>query len=347
VTEPGPLKVGRGRVIAFAVVAVLAVAGAGTYVLREARASNAGLAAAAASESAAPKRDAATVLKEPHLVVRNTALGPSDGKIALVPLSDPGGPRATVDVDCERVYAVTAGGFCLAAHRGVVTTYQGTLLGPDLQPVREVKIVGGPSRARLSADATRAASTVFVAGHSYLDVGFSTVTEIVDTTTGKGFGNLETYRIVKDGRDYHSQDVNFWGVTFASDDVFYATLGTKGKTYLVRGSVSGKQVTVLRDNVECPSLSPDGTKIAFKRATGVSTARKWRFTVLDLASGVETPLPETRSVDDQIDWLDNDHVLYGVPRGESGRTDVWMSPISGGTPTLLVPDADSPSVVRP
>jgi Tol biopolymer transport system component len=188
---------------------------------------------------------------------------------------------------------------------------------------------------------------VFVAGHSDLDVGFSTVTEIVDAATGKGFGNLETYRIVKDGRDYHSQDVNFWGVTFASDDVFYATLGTKGSTYLVRGSVSGRQVTVLRDNVECPSLSPDGKRIAFKRATGVSTARKWRFTVLDLASGVETPLPETRSIDDQLDWMDDDHVLYGVPRGESGRTDVWMSPLSGGTPTMLVPDADSPSVVRP
>jgi hypothetical protein len=346
-TDPGALRLGRGRVVAFAVVAVLAIAGAGTYVLREARRSDAGLAAAAASESAAPKADAATVLKEPHLVVRNTALGPSNGKIALVPLSDPGGPRAIVDVDCERVYAVTGGGFCLAAHRGVLTTYQGELLGPDLRPVRRARIVGGPSRARLSADATRAASTVFVTGHSYLDAGFSTVTEIVDTATGAGFGNLETYRIVKDGKDHHSPDVNFWGVTFASDDVFYATLGSRGRTYLVRGSVSGKQVTVLRDNVECPSLSPDGTKIAFKKATGVSAARTWRFTVLDLASGVETPLPETRSVDDQIDWLDDDHVLYGVPRGESGRTDVWMSPLAGGAPRLLVPDADSPSVVRP
>ncbi|HST67806.1 MAG TPA: hypothetical protein VLM05_21730 [Mycobacteriales bacterium] len=346
-SEPGALRLGRGRVVAFTVVAVLVIAGAGTYVLREARRSDAGLAAAAASESAAPKLDAATVLRQPHLVFRNTALGPSNGKIAVVPLSSPGGPRATVEVPCERVYAVTGGGFCLAAHRGVVTTYQGTLLGPDLRPVRDTRIVGGPSRARLSADAKRAASTVFVAGHSYLDVGFSTVTEIVDTTTGKGFGNLETYRIVKDGRDYHSQDVNFWGVTFASDDVFYATLGTRGTTYLVRGSVSGKQVTVLRDNVECPSLSPDGKRIAFKKATGVSAARKWRFTVLDLASGVETPLPETRSVDDQIDWMDDTHVLYGVPRGESGRTDIWMSPLAGGAPALLVPDADSPSVVRP
>ena len=171
-----PVRIGRGRVVAFAVIAVLVIAGGGTYVLRAARQSDAAVAAAAASESATPRLDAAAVLTVPHLVVRNTALGPSNGEIALVPLSNPGGPRALVDVRCERVYSVAAGGFCLTAHRGVVTTYQGRLLGPDLQPVRDVKIVGGPSRARVSADATRAASTVFVSGHSYMDTGFSTVT---------------------------------------------------------------------------------------------------------------------------------------------------------------------------
>jgi hypothetical protein len=152
------------------------------------------------------------------------------------------------------------------------------------------------------------------------------VTEIVDTTSGKGFGNLETFRIVKDGRTYKSTDINFWGVTFASDDMFYATLATRGQTYLVRGSVAARQAAVLRENVECPSLSPDGTKIAFKKASGASTARRWRFTVLDLRTGVETALPETRSIDDQLAWLDDDHVMYGVPRGSSGRTDVWGQP---------------------
>jgi hypothetical protein len=342
-----PMRIGRGRVVAFAVIAVLVIAGGGTYVLRAARQSDAAVAAAAASESATPRLDAAAVLTVPHLVVRNTALGPSNGEIALVPLSNPGGPRALVDVRCERVYSVAAGGFCLTAHRGVVTTYQGRLLGPDLHPVRDVKIVGGPSRARVSADATRAASTVFVSGHSYLDTGFSTVTEIVDARSGKGFGNLETFRIVKDGRTYKSFDVNFWGVTFASDDEFYATLGTKGQTYLVRGSVAARTVTVLHENVECPSLSPDGTRIAFKKASGPSAARKWRFTVLDLRTDVETPLPETRSIDDQLAWLDDQHVMYGVPRGSSGRVDVWVSPLTGGTPRLLVPDADSPAPVRP
>jgi hypothetical protein len=227
----------------------------------------------------------------------------------------------------------------------VVTTYTGQLLDSRLSPTRKVTIVGGPSRARLSADARYASSTVFVSGHSYLDNGFSTVTEIVDASTGKDLGNLETWRTVKDGAAYHSADLNFWGVTFASDAAFYATLGTKGKTYLVRGDIPSRTMTVVRENAECPSVSPDGTKVAYKKASGSTTARKWRFTVLDLATGVETPLPETRSVDDQLAWLDGTHVMYGVPR-EGGRSDVWVSPLSGGIPSVLVPDADSPAMVR-
>jgi hypothetical protein len=347
VTAPNPARLSRGRVIAFAAVAILALAGGGTYVLRQARQVDAQERAAAAVEAGTPRSDPARVRSGPHIVVRNTAAGPSYGKVALVALADPAGPRAVTDLTCERVYAVSVGGFCLAADRGVVTTYHGLLLGPDLRPVREVAITGGPSRAQLSRTGTRAASTVFVAGHSYLEVGFSTVTEVVDTATGTGFGSLETFRVVKDGRTYRSVDLNFWGVTFATDDRFYATLGTRGRTYLVRGDVRTREVTVLRENAECPSLSPDGTRIAYKRAAGPSSARRWRFTVLDLRSGVETPLPETRSIDDQLAWLDEEHVLYGVPRAGTGRSDVWVSPLSGGAPRLLIPDAESPSVVRP
>jgi hypothetical protein len=195
------------------------------------------------------------------------------------------------------------------------------------------------------------ASTVFVSGHSYTDVGFSTVTEIVEAATGRGLGNLETWKLVKDGRPYRSADVNFWGVTFAADgNTFYATVGTKGTTYLVRGDIAARQMTTVHANAECPSLSPDGTLIVYKKAISSTSARHWRFTVLDVATGAETPLPETRSVDDQVAWLDSSHVLYAVPRGNagSGRTDVWESPVpprASGAPRLLVADAESPASV--
>lgn len=32
--------------------------------------------------------------------------------------------------------------------------------------------------------------------------------------------------------------------------------------------------------------------------------------VLDLATMQETPLAEKQSVDDEVEWLDNEHILY-------------------------------------
>jgi dipeptidyl aminopeptidase/acylaminoacyl peptidase len=287
----------------------------------------------------------------PHLVLRSTALGPTYGHLVLVPLADPAGPRAVTDTVCDRIYAVPAGGLCMRADRGVVTRYVAQLLDGDLRPTLPVTITGGPSRTRLSADGRYAATTVFVAGHSYTDVGFSTATQVVQVATGRSLGNLESWRIVKDGRRYTSADVNFWGVTFARDDnTFYATLSTRGRTYLVRGDIARREVSTLRENAECPSLSPDGARLVYKKAVGSPSARRWRFTALDLASGVETPLPEARSIDDQVAWLDAGHVLYAVPDASAGsaRTDVWVSPVppvATGTPRLLVPGAESPAAV--
>jgi hypothetical protein len=63
--------------------------------------------------------------------------------------------------------------------------------------------------------------------------------------------------------------------------------------------------------------------------------------VLDLRTGRETSLSESRSIDDQIEWLDNNHLVYG-----DGR-DVWVvSPDGSGRPRILIPNADSPAVVR-
>ena len=63
-----------------------------------------------------------------------------------------------------------------------------------------------------------------------------------------------------------------------------------------------------------------------------------------------TVLPETRSVDDQLEWLDNDHVVYALRGPQSiqpRRADIWQLPADGhGAPTILLPDAESPAVVR-
>ena len=97
---------------------------------------------------------------------------------------------------------------------------------------------------------------------------------------------------------------------------------------------------MIHENVECPSLSPDGTRIAFKKRTG-SKGTPWRLTVLDLATMRETPLSEQRSVDDQAEWLDDERVLYAVDGS------VWAARADGtGTPRRYIAGADSPASVR-
>ena len=142
-------------------------------------------------------------------------------------------------------------------------------------------------------------------------------------------------------------DRNFWGVTFGADDnVFYATAASGGHTWLVRGDLTQRELTGIRDGVECPSLSPDGTRIAFKKNVSSGPVSHWAIAVLDLATGAETVLDEKRSVDDQVEWLDNGTLLYGLPRTDApGDSDVWSVAI-GSEPTVFIPHAWSPSVVR-
>ncbi len=58
-----------------------------------------------------------------------------------------------------------------------------------------------------------------------------------------------------------------------------------------------------------------------------------------------TPLAETRSIDDQPEWLDNTTVAYTLQRSD-GINDIWSLPADGsGTPHLLVPGANSPALI--
>ena len=71
--------------------------------------------------------------------------------------------------------------------------------------------------------------------------------------------------------------------------------------------------------------------------------------MLNLETGAEITLPESRSVDDQIEWLDNNHLLYAASeRGvATAKPAIWMVPADGtDSPKLFVLDAESPAVVR-
>jgi hypothetical protein len=192
------------------------------------------------------------------------------------------------------------------------------------------------------------ASTSFVTGHSYMQLGFSTATEIRQLS-GRSYGNLEKFALRIGGKLVNPIDRNVWGVTFGSDDnTFFATVATGGTPYLVRGDLATRTLTAVRRTAECPSLSPDGSEVAYKKNTGGS-AQHWSIAVLDLATGRETVLAgEIRSVDDQVEWLNPDTLLYGMPRsGVAGVSDVWaIKTERAARPALFIKQAWSPSVVR-
>ncbi len=123
---------------------------------------------------------------------------------------------------------------------------------------------------------------------------------------------------------------------------FYATLRTGGINYLVHGDIKLRTVTVIYKGVECPSLSPDETRIAFKKLV---SRNNWRLTVLDLTTLRETPLAETRSVDDQAEWLDNDRVLYGLVDSAPWMSIMVVSADGTGQPNVFAKGAASPAVV--
>ncbi|MFJ6896278.1 TolB family protein [Streptomyces hokutonensis] len=283
-----------------------------------------------------------------RMVFRNMAWGPHRDELTTVPAANPSGPRTASGLKCLRFYASSGTGVCLQAVHGTVTdTYRALILDAHLKEKAHYDVPGIPSRARVSPTGHFAAWTAFVGGDSYAGTNFSTRAAIVDTRTGRLIPTLESFRILKDGHVYHAADVNFWGVTFAADDrTFYATLATKGRTYLVRGDLSARTVTTLHTNVECPSLSPDGTRIAFKkRVKGLPKDAPWHLYVLDLRTMRETPLAEPRSVDDQVVWRDDGTIVYALP-GDYGA-DLYEVPADGtGSARRISTAAVSPAFVR-
>jgi hypothetical protein len=263
------------------------------------------------------------------------------GQVALAATREPG-QRELEPLRCDRVYFAAGSGICLARGGGFAAGYSARLLGPDLRVRDEVPVEGVPSRARVSPDGRYGSVTLFVTGHAYAEAGtFSTQTTLIDLERGQKIADLEEFTVTHEGRQVTAVDRNFWGVTFAEDsDLFYATMATGGKTYLLRGSVGGRAAQVIHQNVECPSLSPDGERIAYKKRVR-SGDNPWRLAVLDLATMQETLLAETRSVDDQAEWLDDQHVLYGLDRT------IWIVASDGqGQPRRFISEADSPTAVR-
>ncbi len=287
-------------------------------------------------DTAAAEPAAAVTLAPGQLLFRDTATG----RVGAVPLGETTAKPRLSGLKCDRFAVAKQTAVCLAVRPGTLPAITDVLVLDDRLAVRHTETVPGtPSRARVSPDGKRVDWTLFVTGDSYAQTGFSTRAGLYEVDTGRLVKTIEELPVFMNDDRYFAADVNYWGITFAPDgNRFYATLGSKGKTYLVEADYRRYRGKTLRENVECPSLSPDGKRIAFKKKVGDGV---WRLSVLDLASMRETELAETRSVDDQALWQDDRTILYGLDNA------VWAVPADGsGAPRHLLGGAASPTVTQ-
>ncbi|HEX8029284.1 MAG TPA: hypothetical protein VF491_12510 [Vicinamibacterales bacterium] len=343
----------RVRLILFWVFVAACVGGATGYIRWRIGATDRSAKATIPLHDPADPKFAATlddIRKGPYLFFQSAR---AYGRIAVVKADNPDEQWILNTLECERSHFGRNGGLCLVLNReSMQPRAYAYFLDARFQAVGRLELAGLPIRARVSPDGRLGASTVFVTGENYASEDFTTRTTLFDLSTRQAITDLEHFTVERDGKPFSNVDFNFWGVTFRRDsNRFLATLGTGGKRLLVEGDVTKRHLRVIADDVECPSLSPDEQHLVFKRKRkGLSGWQLWAMKLDTRESWAITE--DQQDIDDQVEWVDNGRVIYGMLFGSGLPEDslsVWMTridPAAGKNRQLFIRSGWSPAVVR-
>ena len=306
----------------------------------------------ASVQSGSPRRGrsalvlGSVVMRPPFLVFRNLSSDDAHGRVAMLSLRPGELTRHVSPLSCARVHYARGTGLCLVQEQ-VQGQSAFTAYTFDQTLTRRNRIVlrGVPTRARVSPDGRRATITTFAEEESPEGERLATDSMIIDVRSGRVIASLRDFQVIHDQQPPITGVIDIGSVAFEDDgDRFFATLSTETERYLVAGSVQERRVTAIRPGIANEALSPDGNHLAVKRLIG--DRGFWQLGVIDLRTWTERDLNQgPRSIDDQVEWLDNNHVMYHDTAQDT--TALWMLPIDGVSgPSIFVRDAFSGTTQR-
>ena len=281
----------------------------------------------------------------PFLIFRTLAPPEIHGHVAILPLAAPNASQQVSSLECVRLHYAGGRGVCLVQELyGTVTRHAAYIFDRHLRRGPRIALPGVPTRVRVAPDGRRAAVTTYAEEETPEGERLAIDSIVVDLASGRVIADLRRFAI-EDGQHLPLQGpIDVGSVTFERDgDRFFAALMTPAERYVASGTISGRRMTAVRAGLVSEALAPDGRRLVVKK---LGARGFWQLAVLDLETGTERDLAQgARSVDDQVEWLDEQHVLYHDV--DQGHTSLWALPIDGVTgPRLLVVDAYSGSVQR-
>ena len=284
-------------------------------------------------------------LAPPFVIFRTLDPPEAHGTVALLKLGPARAERQLTTLSCVRLHYAGGRGLCVAQETiAGEPGYAAYIFDRALTRGPRIELAGVVTRVRVAPDGRRGAVTTYFEEETPAGERLAIDTTVVDMRSGGLVADLRGFRIDADGFSVPAPPIDVGSLAFERDgDRFFASISTSAERYLVAGSIDQRRMTILRPAMASESLSPDGRHLLVKKP---GPDGFWQLAVIDLHTWSERNLQHgRRSVDDQVEWLDNEHVIYHDT--DDTRTSLWMLPVDGiNGPQVFVKDAYSGAVQR-